>query len=88
MRILKFSFIATFLLIAGATGGFVAAIVYGLANIESVATSELILAVLLAPLFQALVVLLYGLLGYPVYVYLAKRGKLSLSDPFRNDVGK
>jgi hypothetical protein len=85
MRILKFSFIATFMLLAGATGGLVAAVVYGLANIGSASISELAFTLVAAPAFQALIVLIYGVLGYPVYVYLARRGKLNLADPFRSD---
>ena len=85
MRILKFSFIATFSLIAGATGGLVAAVAYLILNAGTISGSHAVLTIFLAPLFQALVVLGYGMLGYPVYKYLAKRGKLEFLDPISEE---
>ncbi len=46
-----------------------------------IANSEIVnflLAVIFTPLVNGLVVLLYGLIGYPLYLYLARRKKLGL----------
>jgi len=63
----------------------VAATVYLLSNASTITTSEAILTFVMAPVLQGLVVLVYGALGYPVYVYLAKRGVLGLADPLKDD---
>ena len=83
MQLIKLSFVVTFALVAGASGGAIAAITYILLNVGSIAATEALTTLALAPIFQALVVALYAVLGYPAYVYLAKRGILRLGEPMR-----
>ncbi len=85
MRKLNFSFVASFMLLAGATGGLVAALFYTLSNVTSISLTDALLTILLAPIAQALVVFIYGLLGYPVYSYLVKRNRFKFPQPFDDE---
>jgi hypothetical protein len=53
---------------------------------ENVTAENIVSVVVLAPVFQGLLLMLYGLIGYPLYVYWASRRKFSLYlYPIRSD---
>lgn len=70
----KLSFVVTFLVVSGITSGVVITTLYVLANIGRAESVELVLALIVAPLFHTVILTISGIVGYPVYRKLASAG--------------
>ena len=64
--------------ILGAVGGVVSALIYFLGHLGALNASTVVFVFIGAPLFQALLLCLYTLFGYPAIKWLAIKGKLDL----------
>lgn len=65
------------LFLFGMAGGVVSIFAYVLFG-GDVTPVNILLVIVLAPVFQGLLLMLYGLLGYPLYSYLAAKRKFGL----------
>jgi|GEM_PF-2565022 len=64
--------------IFGATGGVLSAIFYLLRNLGNADYLTILLVFVAAPIFQALMLLLYTLVGHPVANWLIKKGVVKI----------
>jgi hypothetical protein len=72
------------LFVLGLTGGLLSVFLFFVGG-RATSALELILIILLAPLVQGFVLMLYGLVGYPLYTYLAARNMFGLGSRSSKD---
>lgn len=75
---LPLSYVLRLCFVFGVTLGVIAIPFYTYEYVADLNVWKLILAVVLTPIANGLLVVVYGLIGYPAYVHLAKRKRLGL----------
>jgi hypothetical protein len=76
--ILSFRFVLKFTFLCGLVLGIIAAPFYGLHYLSESELLKFILLIVLTPIANGIFLSISGAIGYPVYTYLARRGKFNL----------